>query len=202
LASVIVVSDPLCSWCWGMAAAIDSARAALAPRVRFDLLAGGINVAASAPLGDVARARLAQLWREVSVVTGQPFASAPSAAAFVYNSTRLCEVLEAVRIADGAPPFALLEGLQRKFFAEGQDVTSASTLHALLEGLGHDPARIEALAATQPVRDRTAAKFVEARSYGTHAMPSVLFDDGKRRLLAGGYLDAPTLIETIETACR
>ena len=199
--TVVIVTDPLCSWCWGMAAAIDAARSELTGRVRFDLLPGGINVAASAPLGEVARARLAALWREVETVTGQPFADAPSAAPFVYNSTHLCAVLEAVRILEGAPPFRLLTRLQQRFFAMGEDVTSDAVRRDTLHELGYGAGAVERVAASEPVRTRTTRQFVEARSYGTNAMPSVLFDVGeKRRLLAGGYLDAATLVATIESA--
>ena len=202
MVDIVIVSDPLCSWCWGMSAAIDAARRVLEPRVRFDLLLGGINIAASAPLGDAARARLARLWREVEVVTGQPFAAAPSAAPFVYNSTSLCATLEAARGIDGAPPFALLARLQRAFFAAGEDVTSDAVLSRVLTELGHEPNEIARRAASSEIRERTAAQFIAAHSYGTNAMPSVLVDDGKRRLLAGGYLDAPTLIATVEAALR
>jgi len=200
---VIVVSDPLCSWCWGMAGALEVARRELEHDVAFDLILCGINVDSRNPVGDYGRFRLARLWREVREVTGQPFAAAPPTEPFVYNSSELCVVLEAVRERRGAPPFDLLWALQRRFFAEGENVTAPTRLTEIVRESGEDPDVIELLARSASVRARTSAGFVLARSHGTHAMPNLVFDDGStRRLLAGGYLDAPTLVSTIAGALR
>jgi putative protein-disulfide isomerase len=200
---VIVVSDPLCSWCWGTAAALDVARSTLAREVDFDVLLGGINVDSHNPVGAYGRLRLARLWREVHEVTGQPFASAPSREPFVYNSTLLCAVLEAVRDLRGEPPFDLLRRLQEGFFARGENVTSVVCIEAILRGAGEDAALVLRHAQRADVQARTWAGFERARSHGTHAMPNLVLDDGgARRLLAGGYLDAPTLVTTIEGAIR
>jgi putative protein-disulfide isomerase len=202
-ATCIVVSDPLCSWCWGTAAALDRARRLLAPRVEFDLLLGGINVDSRNPVGRYGRARLSRLWQEVATVTGQPFAPALPEAPFVYNSAYLCAVLEAVRERSGAPPFALLHALQEAFFARSENVTEWTVLRNLLGRAGEPVEVVRHLATTDGVRARTEAGFARARAHGTQAMPSLLLDvDGSCRLLAGGYLDAATLIDTVDTALR
>jgi len=200
---VIVVTDPLCSWCWGTAAAIEAARRALADTVYFDLLFGGINVESTHPVGDYGRWRLARLWAEVAMVTGQPFAPAPSAEPFVYNSATLCAVLEAARDGAAAPPFELLQRLQYRFFACGEDVTSPEVVDACLESLGYDAETIRRQAASDTILDRVRRGFTEARSHGTHAMPSLVLEtEGTRSLLAGGYVDTATLVATVEDALR
>jgi putative protein-disulfide isomerase len=200
---VLVVSDPLCSWCWGMADALDDARAALADRVAFDLVAGGINLDSRNPVGAYGRFRLARLWAEVAAVTGQRFAPAPSADPFVYNSAYLCQVLEAVRERRGEPPFRLLRALQERFFAAGENVTSRPIIEATLTQCGEHAHAVLARADAEAIRVRAAAGFAFARSHGTAAMPNLVLDEGSaRRLLAGGYLDGPTLVATIEGAVR
>jgi putative protein-disulfide isomerase len=200
---VLFVTDPLCSWCWGTAQAMESARRDLARRVEFDLVFGGVNVDSFSPVGRYGRQRLSRLWQEVAAVTGQPFAPAPPAEPFVYNSAYLCALLEAVREHSGRPPFAFLHALQEAFFARAQNVTEATVFTAILEHLGEEAHAVVALAATEAVRARAQAGFAEARSRGTHAMPSLVIEAaGVRRLLAGGYLDAATLVTTVEAALR
>ena len=67
---VTVVTDPMCSWCWGMAAAIDDARRLLGSRVSWDVALGGINIESRKPVGRFGAARLMDLWREVQANHG------------------------------------------------------------------------------------------------------------------------------------
>jgi len=48
---LVVVTDPLCSWCWGMAPAVEDVADRFAAMVRFDLLLGGVNVDSTLPVG-------------------------------------------------------------------------------------------------------------------------------------------------------
>lgn len=75
----------MCSWCWGMSAAVEEAAHHLADEVRFDLLLGGINLHATHPIGEFGRRHLLKLWGEVQATTGQKFGfQLPDE--FVYNS--------------------------------------------------------------------------------------------------------------------
>ncbi len=197
---IVIATDPMCSWCWGMAPSIDAARSQI-DSVPFDLVFGGINLHSTQPLGRYGRMRLARLWAEVAEVTQQSLAAAPPAEAFVYNSARLCRVLEAVRELDDAPPFELLRGMQKTFFADARNVTAEGVLAECIADVGHDADRVMALALDRAIGERVAAGAQAARSYGTHALPSVLLEhEGQTRLLAGGYLDPPTMMSTIRTA--
>ena len=40
---IIFVTDPMCSWCWGMVDDIQAIRTECAGLVEFDLFLGGIN---------------------------------------------------------------------------------------------------------------------------------------------------------------
>ena len=56
--TVLFVTDPLCSWCWGMLPQIEHVRAALADRARFDLLMAGLQIGGTAGLSEFEGARL------------------------------------------------------------------------------------------------------------------------------------------------
>lgn len=190
---VLVVTDPLCSWCWGMSPAVEEAAARLAGEVEFGVLLGGINVRTTQPVGEYGRRYLSHIWREVEATTGQTFGFVVPPG-MVYNSTRACLAVASVRRALGRAPFGYLHRLQQLLFAEGRNVDDPELLCAtatefavsadvVRDGLA-DPALVELL----------RHEFASSRRYGTTALPSVLTEvDGERTLLAGGYADAPML---------
>lgn len=195
---VVFVTDPMCSWCWGMAQEIERARRDAAQEFEFDCLLGGINVDSTHAISDFARARLMDIWRRVNRVTGAAFGSGLPAGDFVYNSIPACIAAEAIRELTYAPPFEFVHRLQRRFFMDGVDVADAALLAAEAVAAGVDPQRFAQLCSEPAIVARVHDGFAIAKSYGTAALPSVLLEvDGVRRLVAGGYVDAPTLISSV-----
>ena len=91
---VYIVTDPMCSWCWGMAGAVEEAAHRLADQVTFELLLGGINTHATQPIGEFGRRHLMKLWQEVRETTGQRFGfELPEG--LIYNSHLPCVAIEA-----------------------------------------------------------------------------------------------------------
>lgn len=190
---VLVVTDPLCSWCWGMAPAVEEALGRLGAAVTFDVLLGGINVHSTLPVGDYGRRLLLRIWREVAATTGQRFGYViPDG--MVFNSTRPCLAVAGLRRALGQPPLGYLHRLQQRLFVEGQDITDPETLTATATELGLSAEVVAAALDDTDLAAELAQEFSVSRSYGTNALPNVLIEDqGERRLLAGGYADAPML---------
>jgi len=190
---VLVVTDPLCSWCWGMAPAVEEAVARLGNAVSFDVLLGGINVHSTLPVGDYGHRLLLRIWREVAATTDQQFGYViPDG--MVYNSTRPCLAVAALRRALDRPPFGYLHRLQQRLFVEGQDITAPELLTATAAELGLSADIVAAGLDDPTLAAGLAREFSDSPSYGTNALPSVLVEDhGERRLLAGGYADAPML---------
>ena len=179
-----------------MAAEIDRARRDGAMEFSFDCLLGGINVDSTRPVSDFARARLAGIWRNVAEVTGARFGAGLPGGDFVYSSVAACIACEAMRDVTGAPPFEYLHRLQQLFFGEAVDVTNEAVLLREAAALGVDIRRFEAAFRAAETRRRVLDGFAIAKSYGTAALPSVLLSvEGGRRLVAGGYVDAPTLLD-------
>jgi putative protein-disulfide isomerase len=190
---VIVVTDPLCSWCWGISAAVEEAAARLTGEVTFDLLLGGINIHGTQPVGAYGRRYLAHIWREVEATTGQRFAYAVPDG-MIYNSVLPCLAIAAVRRATGRAPFGFLHRLQQLFFAQGVNTNDAALLLRTAEEFGVPAAALREGLDDPLLRGSLQVEFDAARGYGTQALPSLLFDRcGERRLLAGGYADADTV---------
>lgn len=191
--NVLVVTDPMCSWCWGMSAAVEEAADRLSGEAEFHILLGGVNTDATQPAGDYAQRLLKHIWREVAATTGAPFAFAVPDG-LVYNSVRPCLAVAAVRRHLGRPPFGYLHRLQQLFFQEGRNTNDPALLAAAAEDFGVPRGAVMAGLEDPVLRESVRAEIAGARQYGTHALPSVLVETaGERSLLLGGYADAATL---------
>ncbi len=195
----MIVSDPMCSWCWGMAPEIDRARAQLARLADFGLLLGGINLGAQSPVDAAMLPRFQRLWADVTAVTGQVFCGRFPDGDFVYNSRSACRAVAAFREVTGTDGLDYLAALQRTFFDAARDVgrrevqlEQAALLGAPIPAFrtALDDARLWA---------QLEVEFERAHSFGTHALPSTLLErQGGCVLVAGGYIDAPMLVAEIE----
>lgn len=197
--SVVFVTDPMCSWCWGMTPAVEHLIGVAGERFEFDVRLGGINTTSSLPVGAYGRKMLSKLWHEVAAVTGQPFGHRVEPGT-VYNSTLPCCAVEAARDVIGAPPFELLHALQRHFFVDGANVNDEAALLRVAGAVGIDPAALKARLYAVEVRERVRWSFNTARRYGTQALPSVLVSKNgyEFRLLAGGYVGADVLLADLD----
>ncbi len=197
---ILIVTDPLCSWCWGMSSAVEQAMSVLGSTVAFDFLLGGINVHGTHPIGEFGRRHLRKVWADVQATTGQSFGNRlPDD--MVYNSVPACTAIHAVRQFLGKPPFGYLHRLQQKLFVDSQDITRVDVLCDTARELGWPPEVVSQGVDDPAIVERVTQEFSSARSYGTNALPAVLFErDGERRLLAGGYADADMLVALVRAA--
>ena len=191
---LIFVTDPMCSWCWGMTADFERARDLLKDEVQFDLMLGGINTHGTQPIGDYGRRFLMRLWREVEATTGQTFGYVLPES-YVHNSVSCCLAIEAVRECLESPPFEFLAELQRLFFTEGVDITSFERLKEVAAGFGVSGDEFDQHVHAPRTLEKIRFQFNHAQSFGTQALPSLLIADqeSKMSLLAGGYVDAEML---------
>ena len=198
---VYVVTDPMCSWCWGMSRAVEEAAHLLRDEASFDLLLGGINTHATQPIGDFGRRHLLNLWQDVHDTTGQPFGfKLPDE--FVYNSRLPCVAVEALRRRSGLAPFGYLHRLQQCFFEEGRDINSALLLDWVAQEFGWQAGELAAELDDQSLHESVVDQFECSRNYGTNALPNVLIADDPeaRRLLFGGYADSEMIVSLIREA--
>ena len=186
----------MCSWCWGMSAAVEEAAARLDGQVTFDLLLGGINTHATQPIGEFGRKHLLRLWREVQATTGASFGfRLPEE--FVYNSTLPCIAVEALRRRTHTAPFGFLHRLQQCLFEEGRNTATAEVLDWVAQEFGWAPGELASELEDEALQRAVRVQFEGSRNYGTNALPNVLIGfPGDRRLLFGGYADS-AMFETL-----
>ncbi|MEM9623371.1 MAG: hypothetical protein AAF993_17100 [Pseudomonadota bacterium] len=182
-----------------MAAEFERARAQLADEIEFDLLLGGINTHGTQPIGDYGRRYLLRLWREVEETTGQKFAYRfPDE--YVHNSTLPCVAIEAVRMLSGEVPFDYLHKLQTQFFLYARDLNDRGLLLDMAAQSGVPATDLEPLLDDSALLERVRFQFNHAGSFGTQALPSLLWQahpTAELQLFAGGYVDAQMLVELV-----
>ena len=198
--TLLVVTDPICSWCWGMRDAIDTVRRECDPaKLRLDLVLAGINTHSTQPVGDYGRRLIFRIWREVASTTGARFGDSITAG-FVYNSVLPCLAVRFASDELGAPAFEFLHRIQQDFFVHGSDVNNTDYLVQRAERSGLDGQRLSHALHDAKLRTRLKFEFEHARQYGTQALPNLLIASatGERRLLAGGYLDAAGIFAALD----
>lgn len=200
VAKLYLVTDPMCSWCWGMAADFADARAQLAGMIDFDLILGGINTHGTQPIGAYGRRFLLRLWQEVAATTGQNFGDRfPHQ--YVHNSTLPCVAIEAVRMVTQQVPFDYLHNLQEQFFMHAQDINDRQILLQEAAKIGVSASQLTPLLSDPAVLERVRFQFENASSFGTQALPSLLIQDAgdtTMQLFAGGYVDAQMLVSLLQ----
>lgn len=188
-ARLLYVMDPMCSWCWGFApvaqALIAQAReAGVATRV----VPGGLRRGAS-PLDASTRKYILEHWQAVAEATGQPFAfEGAMPDGFVYDTEPACRALVAARELDAERVWPLLALIQRGFYQQGLDVTTAPQLVELAEQAGFDRATFADALLRAEVRAATAADFSWVQDLGIAGFPTLLAErNGQLVLLTNGY---------------
>ncbi|MFC5698057.1 DsbA family protein [Pseudomonas sp. GCM10022186] len=180
----------MCSWCWGFApVAAALAEQAAAAGVPLHLIAGGLRTGQGAALDAHTKRYILEHWQAVNQATGQPFrfdGALPEG--FVYDTEPACRALVVARMLAPELAWPLVRLIQHAFYAEGRDVTQASTLVALAEQVGI--ARIEFAEAFDgaAAREATAADFTWVQDLGIAGFPTMLAErDGQLALLTNGY---------------
>ncbi|MBK4996355.1 DsbA family protein [Pseudomonas sp. S37] len=188
-ARLIYVMDPMCSWCWGFApvaaALIAQAREAGVPT---RLVTGGLRTGGSA-LDSSTRKYILEHWQAVAEATGQPFrfeGAMPDG--FVYDTEPACRALVTARELDAERVWPLLALIQRGFYEQGVDVTTAPHLVELAEQAGFDRGLFAETFARADTRAVTAADFAWAQDLGIAGFPTLLAErNGQLALLTNGY---------------
>jgi len=188
--TVLFITDPLCSWCWGTLPEVEGTRDALAGDVHFDLIMAGLQVGRREGLAEYNRQQLQRLWQEVHKVTGQQF-SGEIPPDFIYHSEIACRAVEIARRQAGTPPWQFFHRLQRAFYVDGLDINSPDVLAGLL-GLPRDEVAAMLLDSYYTMAARN--NFELAKSLSANALPGVYLDTGEgNKLVCGGYVTAEQL---------
>lgn len=136
---LVYFADPMCSWCWGFAPALGKIRAAFGDALPVRLIMGGLRPGAASAMTAAAKQEVRTHWEHVRDATGQPFDFGFfDRAEFVYDTDPAARAVVALRRSDPDAALEYFERVQRAFYADNRDVTSAAVLADIAAESGAD----------------------------------------------------------------
>ena len=201
LPQLILATDPMCSWCWGLWPHHRLLMERFEGLVEFELLLCGIQVGEGfTPPDDAAREQIEAIWAEVRRVTGQPVrGQLPTDPAFFYHSELACRALNSVRLLEGAVPFDFLEQLHIAFYVEGVNLASPDELAAQAELRGHPREVFLEVFRSDAVKEETRAQFLRGQQLCGGVMPTLIGErGGEVQVLSAGFAELDELLPRIE----
>jgi putative protein-disulfide isomerase len=205
---LILIADPMCSWCYGFGKEVTELRQAV-PELELEVVVGGLRPGETAVMPKNQRVARLEHWNRVEAASGLPFNREAFLANdnLVYDTEPACRaVVTARRLAPAVDQLAVLRTIQRAFYVDGRDITKGEVLADVaagaLSGLGFATTPEEFLKAWQSAdaMAETRDDFLQARRWGVSSFPSLLLEDGEKLYnVAPGYIDAAQLVSRVRT---
>jgi len=187
---IIYVADPMCSWCWGFAPVARALERKFAEVAPMRLMLGGLRPGArSEPLDASLKATIRPHWERVEALTGQPFNYALfDRAGFQFDTEPASRAVIHVRRTAPALTLPVFFEIERRFYVDNADVTSAAELADVVADQGADRDGFLADFESEDLRRATYADFTMARRLGAEGFPTVILRKRDRLMpLTVGY---------------
>lgn len=181
--------DPLCGWCYGATPAVSSL--AEVPGVTVKMLPSGLFSGQGArPMSDDFSAYAWSNDQRIARLTGQKFSERYRRLVLGdrqqrFDSGPATLALTAVSRTAPARELEALKAMQRARFEDGQNITDAQTLAAILNALGLEPAAAMLANPAADLLDANLARIKRAhelmREFSVHGVPTFIAESGTRR---------------------
>lgn len=200
---IIYVGDPMCSWCWGIAPALDEVRRRR-PDLPLQVMAGGLRPGPAAREVDDELAQfLGEHWDEVSRRTGQPFARAVlSRRDWSYDTEPGCRAVVTMRALDADRAWPLFKRLQMAFYAQGELLgEDPEAYREYVEDVGGDADAFVDAFVSDSAKEATTHDFATVQRWGITGFPTIIAREGETgSVVAAGYLPADDLEAALDSA--
>lgn len=197
---LLYVADPMCSWCWGFSPVIRTVAERFAGRAPLEVVMGGLRPGTTTPMDEAMRTAIREHWEHVRQASGQPFDfSFFSRDGFIYDTEPACRAVVTARSL--RPPVALdfLARVQAAFYRDNLDVTAPDTLADVAEACGLDRDDFLTHFDAPETLQATRSDFGRAAQLGARGFPTLIGDDGVRRVgLSIGYQPSDSLLPKVE----
>ena len=198
--NLLYIADPMCSWCWGFAPAIEAIAQRYESQLTIKPVMGGLRALNRTPMDDAQKAEIAEHWNHVNERTGQPFdMSFFDRNEFVYDTEPACHAVCVVRVLKPGLTLLYLSALQEAFYTENRDITDEAVLCEIAEGLRIDGARFLSLFKDVMSVYETAGDFHMARQMQVTGYPSIVLNKGDQyAMLTAGYQPLEDLLPALD----
>ncbi|HJO75076.1 MAG TPA: DsbA family protein [Rhodospirillales bacterium] len=186
---ILVIVDPMCSWCWGFSPTVEAMAGEYAGRVPVFPIVGGLRPLTAEPMSGRAKAEVRHHWADVENASGQSFDySFFDRDGFIYDTEPACRALVTVRTLKPEAALGFLAAQHQAFYAENRDITDHDVLVDLAETAGVDRASFVDIFPTRKMIYLTASDFFRSQSMGVTGFPTVVLrTEGKLSLLTAGF---------------
>ena len=186
---ILVIVDPMCSWCWGFSPTVEAMAGEYAGRVPVFPIVGGLRPLTAEPMSGRAKAEFRHHWADVENASGQSFDySFFDRDGFIYDTEPACRALVTVRTLKPEAALGFLAAQHQAFYAENRDITDHDVLVDLAETAGVDRASFVDIFPTRKMIYLTASDFFRSQSMGVTGFPTVVLrTEGKLSLLTAGF---------------
>ncbi|WP_185816881.1 DsbA family protein [Hymenobacter metallilatus] len=207
LPELLYISDPLCSWCYGMSPVVQQVQAQFAGRVVVSVLCGGMITGEQVgPIREewpLLSGALGQVQQVTGVVFGPAFRARGEEGSYVLNSEPPCRAIHAFRQLRQEQAAQFAHKVQQAYFRDGADLNDPATYAALVAPYGLDAADFQARMQSREIIRGTILEFAAVGKIGVQGYPTTILRLGSQGLiLARGYQPYDLFAARLEEALR
>ncbi len=199
--SLVYVTDPMCSWCWGFSPVIEVVREQYQDQCPIQLLVGGLRPGNTERFDQYRRKTILEHWRAVHERTGQPFNFAfQMGSAFTYDTEPAARAVCVMRRLESSQAFQYLKNIHEAFYVANRDVTQEAVLLDLAKMQEVDQEKFLQLLQDADLKKQIWEEFEYVRTLGVNGFPTLLALNGEEStVLTDGYQSLDVLVPLIET---
>lgn len=200
--AIIYVGDPMCSWCWGFAPALQALREeAMRQNMPFLIVLGGLRAGGADAWTAEFRQFLRHHWQEVAQRSNQDFSfDLLSRPQFDYNTEPACRAVVVFRdifIKNNRLPelYDVFHAIQQRFYVDNQDPNQLAFYQPICENYQVDFQTFSQLFHSEKSQRETAEDFALCRRWQVRAFPTVLLRQNQHlQILSAGFCTATELL--------
>ncbi|GAB3810902.1 DsbA family protein [Pontibacter rugosus] len=186
--SLLYVTNPMCSWCYGTTPVVRRLRALWQDKLQVQVLFGDLQAHASKPLQLEQKEQLAISWHRVQEQTILPFDFRFfTQKDFVFSTEPACRALLCVRLLRPALLLEVLRAFHSAFFVDNLDLKDINVLVRLVKMFGIPENLFLTLFESEEIAVQLEEEFAYVDSIGASTFPSLYLKKaaGIERLTAG-----------------
>ena len=200
--TLFYVHDPMCSWCWGFAATLDSVLEALPDDVNVVHLLGGLAPDSNEPMPESMQQGLQQTWKQIAqVIPGTEF----NFAFWTDNTPRRstwpsCRAVIAARRQSKDLERPMIKAIQRAYYLDAKNPSDSDTLLQCAKDIGCDGAVFSNDFESEDVSNEFLDELRQVQRYGVRGFPSLVLQkaDGSAFSVPVEYQHANRILERID----
>lgn len=199
---LIYFADPMCSWCYGFSPVIEEICRTFGRGLPVRVVMGGLRPGTEQPMTPEAKREVLGHWAHVHEATGLPFdEQALDREGFRYDTDPGARAVVVARGESEELAVSYLARIQKAFYAEGRDVTSADVLADLVTEFGLDRADFLARWASDEATQETWRDYAISQRAGVTGFPTLVGgpnESGVYGVVTRGYAPADQVLAVLK----